>query len=256
MKKIFLIAILAILTCSNLKSEKKYKIGVLIMATWKYIQFVPSLVDSAKKYFIPEHDIHFFVFTDQFLEESSNIKKLYTERKGWPYDTLMRYHEYVKYKDSFSGMDYLFAIDADVLFTSYIGEEVLGNLTAVPHDIFLGRRGTYETSLNSLACVKPNEGSYYFSGAFIGGKTKSFLEMSESIKSTIDADLKNNIIALHNDESYINRYFIDNPPAIVLSTCYGWPDNRKPRVKPKMLFLSKKHNEFQVRLEKVENAKY
>jgi len=245
--KIKLLLISTIL-CISIHAEKKYNIGVLIVATWKYISFIPPLLESARKYFVPEHNVSFFIFTDQYLTNSNDVKRLDATRKGWPHDTLMRYHEYLKYENEFKNMDYLFACDADILFTDHIGEEVLGNRVAIPHDVFLGRRGTYENSSKSSACVHNHEGVYYFSGAFVGGQRDSFLKMCKNIKQLIDVDLSKGIIAVHNDESYLNRELINNPPTIVLSTCYGWPDNREPRVKPKMLFLSKKHSEFQVPL--------
>src|ERR687897_2677335 len=38
-------------------------IGFLIVATGRYIEFVPSLIKSAEQYFCPGHSITYFVFT-------------------------------------------------------------------------------------------------------------------------------------------------------------------------------------------------
>ena len=36
--------------------HKKYKIGLIIVATGKYIRFIPALFDSAQNFFSPGHD--------------------------------------------------------------------------------------------------------------------------------------------------------------------------------------------------------
>ncbi len=46
------------------------KIGLLVIATGKYISFVPSLIASADKHFCKDHKVTYFIFTDGELQES------------------------------------------------------------------------------------------------------------------------------------------------------------------------------------------
>ena len=52
------------------------KIGLLLVATGKYIKFIEPLIHSAEKYFLADQEIFYFVFTDGDLKESSHIIKI------------------------------------------------------------------------------------------------------------------------------------------------------------------------------------
>jgi len=190
-----------------------YKVGLCIMATGKYTKFVKPLIDSAEKYFCKNHSITYFIFTDGRLEEfDATVVKIYQQRLGWPHDTLKRFEVYSKNYEQLAQMDYLFAIDADMLFVDNFGDEILKERVATQHPGFVGRRGTYETKPLSTACVGSNEGKYYFAGGFYGGSTQEFLKMAYKISENIKTDLAKNYIAIWHDESHLNRYFIDNKP--------------------------------------------
>lgn len=130
--------ILATVLCVLFLSGQAYaaKIGLLITATGRYIEFVPALIDSARSYFLNDHEVTYFVFTDGVLPEASDLVVIYQERMGWPYDTLKRYHVYMTNQDFLMGQDYLFATDADMLFVDYVGNEVLGKRVATIHPGF------------------------------------------------------------------------------------------------------------------------
>ncbi len=152
-------------------------VGLLIVATGKYIDFVPSLIASARKHFCTNHDVTYFVFTDGQIE-GEDIVRIQQERLGWPYDTLMRLSMYDYHADLFHDMDYLFATDADMRFESEVGDEILSDRVATQHPGYVGRRGTYESRRQSTAYVDQSEGSHYFAGGFNGGSREEFLKMA------------------------------------------------------------------------------
>ncbi len=41
-----------------------FKVGLLVIATGKYKVFLSQLIESAKKLFLKNHNIHFYIFTD------------------------------------------------------------------------------------------------------------------------------------------------------------------------------------------------
>lgn len=241
-------------TAAEQANHKRFNVGLLIVATGKYINFVEPLIESAEKYFCTDHDVTYFVFTDGELQESDSVVRIEQKRLGWPYDTMMRFFMYLKHRDTFKEMDYLFACDADMLFVADVGSEILGDRVATLHPGFVGERGSYERRPASTACVYRHEGEHYFAGGFNGGKTEKFLEMARIVTLNIRNDLVNKIIAVWHDESHINRYYIDNLPTVVLSPSYCYPEKFstfRQRAKrylrtcqKKLLALDKNHSEM------------
>jgi len=222
------------------------KIGLLIIATNKYISFLNNLLTSADKYFLPNLEVEYFVFTNhQSLEIKIQrpINLINIRHKEWPWMTLGRYEIFSKNKSLFSEMDYLFYCDADMIFCDKIGEEILSDRVATQHPGFCGGRGTPETNPKSLACVYPSEGMQYLAGGFNGGTKEEYLKMSEKLSSNIEKDSKNNIIAIWHDESHMNRYFIDNPPTKILSVDYCTPSNQIQST-TKLSAIVKDHDSF------------
>lgn len=249
--------------------NSKLKIGLLVIATSKYLRFVEPLYQSAKKYFFKDHNIKLFLFTDHNIPEYNAIKKIHIKHEHWPNITLKRYHFFEQHKSTLSDMDYLFYCDADMRFVAEVNSEILpendSQLVGVEHpgvclmprpkasiDNLLKRfnlryrtvekrfRGTYETNPISTAYVSPDEGEIYYAGGFNGGTSDAFLKMSSCIKENVDKDLENNYIAVWHDESHLNRYFINNPPK-TLSPSYCYPESWDLPFKRILLALDKNH---------------
>lgn len=222
-----------------------YKVGLCIVATGKYICFVPPLIESARKHFCTNHQVTYFVFTDGQITPAFDIVALPAQRLGWPYDTMMRCVYYNNYSELLAKMDYVFATDADMRFVDTVGDEILGERVATMHPGFLHQRGSYENRSISTACVKANEGKYYFAGGFHGGSASEFINLTRTMANNIDVDLKKGIIAVWHDESHLNRYFIDNPPSVILSPSYCYPENGIEGIvvnaHPRLLALDKNH---------------
>lgn len=224
------------------------KVGLLVIATGKYNQFIPVLYKSMKKHFLNNHDVSMFVFTDQEMPNKEDIVALPHQHEPWPNPTLKRYHVFDKYKEELLKMDYLYYCDADMRFVSEVGDEALpsskSGLIATEHPGFYGgRRGTYETRPESTAYVSETEGECYFAGGFNGGTAEAFLEMSKTIKERVDKDLEKGIIAIWHDESQTNRYLIDNKPS-VLNPSYCYPESWELPFEKKLLALDKNHSEI------------
>jgi histo-blood group ABO system transferase len=222
------------------------KIGLLIIATNKYVQFLQPLIESADKNFLLNESVTYFIFTNQNIEISSNreVVKINVEHKEWPWMTLGRYKIFSEYSNILQNMDYLFYCDADMRFESVVGGEILSNRVATQHPGYYEQRGTPETNPLSLACVFPHEDMQYFAGGFNGGTSEEYLKMSEVISNNIDLDLSRDIIAVWHDESHMNRYFIDNPPTKILNPSYCYPENWNIPFERKLLALDKNHSEI------------
>jgi histo-blood group ABO system transferase len=219
-------------------------VGLLIVATGKYICFVNPLIESAKKHFCKNQHVTYFVFTDQEYDPPADVIRIEQRRLGWPYDTMMRYQVYLDHWQSLSSQDYLFACDADMLFVGDVGNEILGERVATLHPGFVGKRGSYETNPQSKACIGKKEGLHYYAGGFYGGAKTSFFHILKTNMNHIEDDLKRGLIAVWHDESHWNRYCIDFPPTLVLTPAYCYPEKWNLPYEKKLLALDKDHATF------------
>lgn len=211
----------------------KSRIALITLATGKYISLVPELYETASKYFFPSHEVAFVLYTDKVkqaekITTSYHVKIFKIKHEPWPHITLKRYHMISQVecylRDNF---DYLYYIDADMVFCSDVEEEIIGDLVATKHPGFYNKsRGKfiYETNKESKAYIEPKVGKYYFIGAFQGGSTESYLKAVNEMKRNIDKDLEKGIIAVWHDESHWNRYCASHKPDVVLSPSYSYAE--------------------------------
>ena len=127
-------------------------------------------------------------------------------------------------------MDYLIAIDADMMVIQSVGPEILGDLVGTLHPGFLDKprhHFSYERRPNSTAFLSVVNGTNYFAGGLFGGKRKEFLDLCSNTIECIKQDLANNqTIAKWNDESHLNHYFaLVKPPTLILSPAYCKPQS-------------------------------
>ena len=248
------------------------RINLLIVATSKYTQFLPQLLESADKYFLKGHQVTYNVFTDKPNEvsemfpdkfqdvhsgETPNLKIHKIEHKPWPHATLKRFHFFRANMGRMGWADYFVYIDADARFCAPIDDEILGERVATQHCGYVDGLGLpFENNPKSTAFVPAQERRQYFGGGVWAFANEEFWEMVFQLTQAIDKDEENGIVAQWADESHINRYFVDNPPTVVLSPSYHWPENT-PNVHQKwkemnlsfeckILLLKKDHKQFQI----------
>ena len=107
---------------------------------------------------------------------------------------------------------------------------------------------SFDRNPKSLAYVPFDQKTVsYYAGGFNGGKTESFMEMAEVIANNVNKDLEKGVVALWHDESHMNRYLIDNPPALQLTPTYCYAEEfygTDYPYEPKIIALKKNHNEL------------
>lgn len=197
------------------------KTALITIATGaSYRNYAKAMFRSAIKFF-PLHDP--YVYTDEpsaFLQEGA----FFTEAKGYPRETLMRYHTMLEHIDLWESYDQIFYIDADMLFVAPVGTEIFSEgLTATLHPGYVGTRGTPETNPNSYAYCSHN--TAYYCGGFQGGSALHYLNMADQLAMDIGLDERRGMMAVWHDESHWNRYLADHLPAKVLDPSYCYPEN-------------------------------
>ncbi len=250
-KAIVLLAVLLVSVFSHAEEEKtespkKLKVGLLCVATGKYCDLGVKMIETARQYFLPNHDRTFFIFTDGNVPEAKDIVRIEQKKMGWPNDSMKRFHVYHSHKDLFKDFDYLYTIDADMVFLSEVGDEIIGDLMATRHWGYLDKPGTYCGNKKSRAYVTRSKRANYCCGAFYGGTRENVLAMIETNMRDVDVDLQKNIIPKWHDESYINHYFIDHPPTVLMSPSYCFPQGWDLPFEPKLITIFSKSSELRL----------
>lgn len=250
------------------------RVAVCLVATGKYHQFLQRVSESCYKKFVKPHPIEFFVFTDRVDSVPDayfgcSVHKYFVERKGFPGDTLYRYHYMLKAEQQLLQMDNIYYMDVDYWVCNPTETEKIlvdQGLVAVKHLHNLHPtneriKGTPELNPASTACIPADKSmQFYFCGGFQGGASREYLAAMREIKKNIDTDDSNKVMAVWHDESHWNRYLVDYPPAVILSQSYVYdeaclnPENqgdtatqlRTQNIPPRMVALSKSHAEFHV----------
>lgn len=184
-----------------------------------------------------------------FVRNDPHIKVFPTEALPWPAGTLYRFHLFLQQEELLKKYDYIYYCDIDMKFVNYIGDEILpadkdgkpGGIVAAEHPMYalhhsfnppyepnskstayIPRPGTIITEANGKQRFKP----LYYAGGFQGGKAEDYIASWKKLKQMIDEDEnKNNYHAIWNDESYWNKYLSENPPTLVLSPSFIYPDS-------------------------------
>lgn len=223
------------------------KIVLNLIATSKYISFLDIICPSVEEFFFPGAEVTVIVHTNLDLPDGlSSYKRIRfikneIQHEPWPFTTLKRFDYFLSAREELLGADYCFYVDVDSLFIKEISTDILkpGMFGTIHPCLFVGP-GSPERNPESKACIPIGSDSRYFCGGFFGGSSGEFIEMSEKILENIQNDLSRGIIAVWHDESHLNKYFYDNPPALVLDHPFAVAENMTPvKDGSSVLFLDK-----------------
>ncbi len=227
------------------------KIALCIIATQNYIDFVPPLLESAEVYFLKGHDVDYHVFTDKVLPSHLDRLKYHQIRhQQWPAMTLKRYE--IMASADLSGYDFVYYIDADMLFVAPIGDEILKPLVGVHHPgYYMNGGGSWETRKESTAYVRESKRNVYLAGGFQGGST--YDNAIKHLASNIAYDEEQGITAVWHDESHWNQFYSGLVfDFTVLNPSYCMVEEMEKRkawdidwLEPKIIALSKDHKKYQ-----------
>lgn len=179
-----------------------------------YEDYAAEMWESARKHFKPSTAV-------ELLEIPGE--------PGWPHASGVRYKLLTQTPIHTT---HVFLLDADALFVGDVGPEILADgLVVTTHPGFpLSVDGhhllPFDRTPHSRAFVSVEDGKRYYPGAFVGGETNRFLEMARWIAKNLEADEKDGHSPEWYDEAYVNRFLIDNPPALVLPREYCWWDQQ------------------------------
>ena len=220
------------------------KVAILYIALGRYVSFWKDFYESCEKYLNP-CEKQYFVWTDNEkfdYSDAPNVHITPAQKKGWPYDTLLRFEMFLQREKELKEFDYIYFFNANMQFVNPVDlseitpSEWHDGLVAGSHP---GRRGDvfssnpdvfgYERRSESTAFVPYGKGKHYVCGAFNGGTSDAFLKMCRKLKKNIEIDLANNIVARVDDESHLNAYLIDKE-YLLCGRAYGFPEGKLKHV--------------------------
>ncbi|KAM8894306.1 globoside alpha-1,3-N-acetylgalactosaminyltransferase 1-like isoform 3-T3 [Spinachia spinachia] len=138
--------------------------------------------------------------------------------------------------------DYLYMMDIDSVFHNYFGAESLSPMSAVLHRIFYKNTKRehfpYERRPKSTAFIPADEGDYYYTAAVWGGYLEDMYRLVKYCYTQSEEDAKNDIEAVWQEESHLNKYLLYNKPTKVLSPEYLWSDYNQIQADIKVVRIS------------------
>ena len=222
------------------------KVAILYIALGRYISFWKDFYESCEQHLI-NCEKHYFVWTDnpQFdYSENENVSIIPAQKKGWPYDTLLRFEMFLQREKEIKKFDYVYFFNANMQFVAPVDLSEIApdawhdGLVAGLHP---GRRGDilagqidkfgYERRPESTAYVPYGKGKHYVCGAFNGGTTDAFMTMCHTLSKNVQTDLDKGIVACVDDESHLNAYLIDKN-YLLAGRAYGYPETHLKHLKP------------------------
>ena len=195
------------------------KVAITFIGTNRYLDFLPKYYEHIEKYFLPNTEKVFLIFTDGELNElPNNIKVYHQEHLEWPYITLKRFEILNKAREEIEHCDWLVFLDADTRVVDTVTEEEFFSdkpyfgvhhpchaLKMQPHTEY---PGAFETNTNSRAGVtEEDDTSMYYQGCLWGGRVPEVMDMIEELDSRVEEDLSNDVIAVWHDESQLNKFY-------------------------------------------------
>ena len=226
------------------------KVAILYICTGKYDVFWREFFDSYEDKFLLNSYKEYFVFTDAVTlykeGECSRIHKIYQQKLGWPYDTLMRYHMFETISEELKKFDYIYFMNSNCKCVSLITEEEFlptdKDILVVQHPGEYNKkpaRYSYDRNPSSTAYIPKGKGRYYVCGGINGGKAWAYLELIKELKNNIQSDLDNGVIAKWHDESHINHYILEHDNWMMLSPSYCYAEDWNLPFEPKILVREK-----------------
>ena len=101
---------------------RKQKVAILYIALGRYICFWKDFYESCEKNLL-NCDKHYFVWTDNEDFEYSKSRKVTVipaEKRGWPYDTVLRFEMFLQKEKELSKYDYIYFFNANMQFINYV----------------------------------------------------------------------------------------------------------------------------------------
>jgi histo-blood group ABO system transferase len=213
--------------------QKSTRIAVLTSSVGNYNLYLREWADNMGDYFCTDDasvQVDFLVWTDQpeILAGADRVTTFPSEAIGWPQDSALRPKGYLTQSKRLLQYDFIVSMDIDLRMVTHICRDIISFRTACHQSWFWQQPiSTFplETNVESAAYIPNNVSvSGYFAGGFIVAASAEFLNICKQQIDMIERDQQHGIMAIWHDETYWNKYLSENPPALILSPYYVYPE--------------------------------
>jgi hypothetical protein len=214
-----------------MKQNQLPRIAIVYLAIGKYDVFWSEFYNTCEQYLFLDATKFYFVFTDSpdlLSLQLKNVAMIPFENKGWAVNVIAKSWCMLQIREQLQAFDYMFYINANYKIHSPIYSwEILPDkendyLAILSFDhLYTSDTSRYAYDRNSqcLAYIPYGEGTYYYQGGFYGGRISEMLSLAEYCETNSQIDLSKGIMALWQDESYLNKYLLNLTPKVI-KTCY------------------------------------
>ena len=197
--------------------------GVVILATGAYFLMGVRLIKGFRQYFQGTGRIVFYFHSDNdpvpYLPSGCDICYVYASHGAWPSVAKSKYSCILADEAQMraDGIEQVCYIDADTDFHVPFGDDWFPPVEVFGAQHFCNHNPnyaypTFETNPASVACLtvgSETAGLVYFYACFWGGQIDALLALSRVCKAMTDQDVANGVMAVWDDESYLNKYLHD-----------------------------------------------
>lgn len=224
-------------------------VAILNISIGSYKIFWKDFYLSMEKNFLPNSPKHYFVFSDTNIfygASFDNVTFIKQKNLGWPYNTMKRFQMFQRIASKLLCYDYVFFLNSNAYINETMDEKFISrnkNIITIVHPGLYGTpldKMPFERNPKSNAYVKYGDGKFYVQGAFIGGKSKNFVDMINELNRLTEDDLKNGIIAKWHDESFLNKYILNRPDVQIIGRQYLYYEEYVFPWKPVIILRNKR----------------
>lgn len=234
-------------------------VGILLIATRKYKQFVRPLLEQIDRFFLPKEELTIFLFTDEEFvygdfDFDFEIKQFMIESYGFPEATLYRYKLFSEHAEEMLHCSHLLYMDVDMEIVAQIGDEIkVDGLLVVRHPgtYATDRWGSPNNSPDSSSWFPEKDRKHYHCGGVQGGNAGKYLTACKILAERIAMDKNRGVMAEWHDETHWNWYTNFFKPELVteLSPSYCIPGKNKEAwglsgFESKIIAIDKNHSEL------------
>jgi hypothetical protein len=217
-------------------------VDLFVIATKGYLRFAAKLLSSAVRYVSINSRFRFVLLTDDPVAarrlsiQQPRVDLVVVEAPafGWPEATLLRFHLMSEAWGEIRSETVAY-MDADMLFVAPVGvndllqplDDAAADVALVSHPGYFNRNAAYrwicrsalgpwESDLKSASHVPFDSRRTYVCGGMFWGRRDAIKRLIRELGEAVENDRARGIRAKHNDESHLNRWFVDNQTSCVV----------------------------------------
>ena len=164
---------------------------------------------TSEKYFWPECDKTYYLFTDDFsaIEQKKNVKLYYHPKIDWPMIALLKWLCICEIQEELFKCDFVALCNANLLFLREFHFKEFQQKFLLTYFYDDKENFTLEQNPKSMAYIPNGEKpEHYIRTGFVIGKSEDFVKAARTMRDWTALDYKKGIIPIWHDESQFNAY--------------------------------------------------